>query len=195
MELLTPIIARDVLVLQSAQMSAAAIAPEQIAVERVSLKPFPPEHLDKLWAWMHEFPKANFDDTAPDGLEGFRRQQMGAALMARKLIGVELDGELVGAIGFQRTAPTIGNFAGVCFTRSVHGTGLAALAVRAVLAALWAEGCTKVSAAYFADNRRVHHFLKKLGAVEEAYLKAETTRNGKPVDVRRVAFLRPEEAV
>ena len=45
-----------------------------------------------------------------------------------------------------------------------------------------------------ADNRRIRHFLKKLGAVDEGYRKAGAWRDGKPLDVREVAFFRPWEA-
>jgi RimJ/RimL family protein N-acetyltransferase len=172
--------------------SAAAVRP-QVAFEDVALIPFPPADVEKLWAWMHEYPKANFDDSAPPSLEVFKLQMLSRASVGQKLIEVQVSGEPVGAIALQKLSPTTAQFRGICFTKSVHGTGVARLAVETVLMALWAEGIEKVSADYMADNRRIRQFLARLGAVDEGYFKGETRRNEKPVDVRRVAIFKPQE--
>lgn len=163
-------------------------------LDQLRLIPYPAEQLDKMWAWLHEFPKSSFDDSTPaDDFDLFRLIMLGKAKAGQKLIAAELAGDLVGAIAFKGMTSKHGKFGGIVFSKEVHGMGVAFYAVNAVLAACWAEGYEVITANYFADNHRVHAFLKKLGAVNKGYRIAETTRNGKPVDVRDVAFFRPRE--
>ena len=171
------------------------ISRENLTLDQMSLAPFPPEAHSLLWDWMHEFPKANFDDTRPADLDAFLTRLYAGALNGDKLIGVMLGDAWVGAIGIGMKSDRTAQFKGICFTRSVHGTGIAKLAVQGVISALWTDSnILKIDAAYFADNRRIRHFLKKLGAVDEGYRKAGAWRDGKPLDVREVAFFRPWEA-
>ena len=110
------------------------------------------------------------------------------ALGNRQLWGVEIDGVLLGAIGFERLSERTGLLRGICFDQSAHGSGAPQAAVQRLLDICWASGFRKVSARYFAHNRRVHQFFKKLGAQQEGYFKADTEQAGEPVDVRVVAF-------
>lgn len=155
---------------------------------RVALEPFPAEHLLELWEWMNQFPKANFDDAGPQSLEQFLQVMMHRAANGYKLVGVRLDSQWVGAIGFDQGDGRRGYLRGVCFDKAVHGTGIARLALGTLLVALWQEGYRKIGAAYFAGNPRIRKFLLALGAKDEGYLHEESMREGKPVDVRLVAF-------
>lgn len=160
---------------------------------KVSLAAFPYHRLPELWSWLQQFPAANFDDSAPPDYESFRSQQLGYAGTARQLWGVEIDGELLGAIGFERLSRRTAQFRGICFDRSAHGSGAPRMAVSLLLGQAWQSGYQKISAHYFAHNRRIRSFLQALGAVDEGYLKQETTQGGKPVDVRAVAFFAPKK--
>ncbi|MGH9666932.1 MAG: GNAT family N-acetyltransferase, partial [Bryobacteraceae bacterium] len=68
--------------------------------------------------------------------------------------------------------------------------GVAAQAVRAFLLERFAGGVEKVSAAFFANNARIERFLDKLGAEPEGYLRRQTLRDGRAVDMRLVAIFR-----
>ena len=166
---------------------------EVIAIVReelgpVSLAPFPAESLGDLWAWCNEYPKANFDDFGPNTSQDLRALWGLRIAAGYKLIGVTVGDKFVGAIGFQPSTSGVGRLCGICFSKGVHGKGVAKQAVTAVLAALWAEGYRKVTAEYLVTNHRISHFLVKLGAVQEGYFKAETMQSGRAVDVRSVAF-------
>lgn len=158
---------------------------------RLALAAFPAELLPLLWEWLSEFPKANFDDYGPKTLEQFREWMLLRAQSGTKTLGVIVDGSFVGAIAVLQLDKSA-MFRGICFSKAMHGKGVAHAACQIVLQAHWDEGFRKVAAEYMADNRRVRHFLEKLGAVDEGYLKRETLRGGRPMDVRRVAFFPPK---
>jgi RimJ/RimL family protein N-acetyltransferase len=141
------------------------------------------------WGWLSEFPASNFDDYGPRNMVDFaiemeRRQ---AVEIVRT---VRLDGAAVGMIGYCPITHRTGMFRGICFTRSVHGSGIAQRAVRAFLGERWAEGVEKISASFFADNRHIHRFLAGLGAVDEGLLRGQTQRGGVAIDVRVVAIFK-----
>ncbi len=147
-----------------------------------------------IWApmvleWLHEHPKCNFDDYGPRTVDEIEAKLANVTI---RTWGVIHDGAPCGVIAYQSIAPEFGAFAGICFTESVHGKGIARLAVQRVLNRLWAEGVEKISASYFADNLRVARFLAKLGAVREGLLRAQTRRNGEPVDMELVALFAPQ---
>ena len=161
---------------------------------KVSLVAFPHHRLRELWGWLRQDPASNFDDTAPEDYEAFRAHQLAFAGTSRQLWGVEIDGELLGAIGFERLSRTTAMLRGICFDRTVHGSGAPRHAVARLLELAWASGYRKISARYFVSNRRIRSFLQALCAVDEGYLKQETDQNGKPIDVRLVAFFAPKGA-
>jgi RimJ/RimL family protein N-acetyltransferase len=156
-------------------------------------QPFPEALLPEAWGWLQQFPRANFDDFGPRSCEEFlvemrRRRESGERSWA-----VRSEGRAVGLVGYAQLAPHSGTFHGVCFDRSVHGTGLTRAAIEAILEQVFAEGTRKVMAGYFSDNHRVHTFFKRLGAQSEGLLRAQTYRQGQPVDMRLVAFFAPLE--
>jgi RimJ/RimL family protein N-acetyltransferase len=149
-----------------------------------------PATLAELWDWLRQFPAANFDDQGPKTradfeLEMARRQACGELFWT-----VEYGKRAVGVIGIAPISARLAMFHGVCFDRSVHGTGIASQAIRAVLDELFGQGFDKVSAAYFADNTRIHKLFQRLGARNEGYLRAHTVRAGKPLDMRLIAFFK-----
>jgi RimJ/RimL family protein N-acetyltransferase len=157
------------------------------------VSPFPPSKYRRLWDWLGQFPLNHFDDGGPRTCDEFAGTIAERLAHGERLYGVFDDrGELVGAIGMAFLSPRAAMFHGISFDRPAHGTGIAQRAVAAILDELFRSGIEKVSAAYFADNERVHRFLKKLGAVEEGYLRRQTRRGGVPVDMRLVAFFKEE---
>ncbi len=155
---------------------------------KVSLAPFPQDRLSDLWLWLLQYPAANFDDTAPETFEQFEAAYELMARGNRQLWGAEIDGVLLGALGFEQLSQRTAMLRGICFDKSAHGSGAPAAAVQKLLELSWASGFRKVSARYFAHNRRVHAFFKKLGAKQEGYLVQDTEQAGQPVDVRVVSF-------
>ena len=87
----------------------------------------------------------------------------------------------VGAIGYAETARGIGMFKGICFTKSVHGTGVAREAVSRVLEKVFSEGVGIVYARFFWDNHRVKRFLEKLGMELLMRSHSNVLRNGKVI--------------
>lgn len=150
-------------------------------------RPFPANHYDKLWAWLHEYPDNNFDDFGTRNFVEFcceidRRAEMEDTFLVRS------HGAPVGAIGYIGLNSHLGMFHGICFAKAVHGKGIAAEAVKAVLNRAFSTGVYKVSAEIHADNLQVWAFLKKLGAAQEGLMIGHTLRNGKPIDKRLVSF-------
>ncbi len=159
---------------------------------KVSLAPFPQDRMADLWAWLHQFPAANFDDTAPETLAEFEASFDIMARGNRQLWGASIDGELLGAIGFESLSKRTALLRGICFDQSAHGSEAPFAAVAKILDLAWKSGFEKVSARYMAHNRRVHQFFKKLGARQEGFMIGDTTQAGQPVDVRIVAFFAPK---
>lgn len=158
-----------------------------MAVELES--PFPPEVLLLVWEWLLEYPEQNFDDFGPRNIAEFidhieRRDKAGERMWM-----VKYDGLYVGFLGFTPVSPIVGTFH-LCFSRTVHGKGVAREAVLQMLRLLFSEGIEKVQVAYFADNWPVRRFLKKLKAKDEGFLMAHTTKKGLPVDMHMVALFK-----
>jgi RimJ/RimL family protein N-acetyltransferase len=84
----------------------------------------------------------------------------------------------VGFLGYAPVNHDTGMLHGVCFAKAVHGTGLAARSLTAVLVELARQNVRKVSASYFADNQRVRRFLQRQGFVDEGFLVNQTRRHG-----------------
>jgi RimJ/RimL family protein N-acetyltransferase len=153
------------------------------------VSPLPVTWIPRLWAWLHEVPTANFDDYSPTHLATFDAE-MRERLKDERTWGVLADGVPVGVVGYRPITDRLGVFHGICFTRSACGTGIAAVAVRHVLAELFAAGADKVCAYFFADNTRVRRFFEKLGAVSEGRQVAQSVQHGRPIDLQLMAFFR-----
>src|SRR6202162_902009 len=159
----------------------------------VTLTSFPLNRIPDLWRFAHEFADRNIDDYGPA-----TEQEFTAGLLLRlengeTMTAVYADGVLVGAIGYCPLTARLGLFHGICFTQSVHGSGIPFEAVRLFIGERFQEGVEKIQAAYFADNRRVRRFLIKLGAEDEGYMRKQTTRHDKPIDMWLVAIHQKEK--
>lgn len=146
------------------------------------ISPFPREHFATLWAWMAEFPSSNLDDGGPKNADELGKSLITKQQAGEKVYLVVYRGQPVGAIGYAQISPTDGMFRGVCFTRGVHGSGVAFHAVRLVLEKAFAGGTRTVLAYAFADNIRIRKFLRKFGATKRAAPGLPSARrNGKVV--------------
>ena len=161
----------------------------------VKLIPFPPGMVGEAWKWMHEFPAANFDDDGPKTLADFSAQLLASVQRGSNIIGVEHDGKTVGIVRLTRLNSRLAMFGGICFSKEVHGKGIARAALEQVIAILWLDGIEKIIAQYFADNQRVRSFLAKLGAKDEGFHRKHAKRGGKIIDVRSIAFFKPDPEV
>lgn len=154
------------------------------------VSPFPRSAYALAWEWLHQFRHNNFDDTGPKTFPDFALEMERRERFERTW-GVEHAGQFVGLIGYAPMTRRAGMFHGIVFDQQVHGKGIAKAAVRAVLTELFEEGgVDKISAAYFADNRKIGRLLLGLGAQREGYLRRQTLRDGVPIDMELVAFFR-----
>lgn len=154
--------------------------------------PFPLSEVPKLWEWMNEFRKFNFDDYGPQTLDEFYLLVGNKLKAGHVLCGVKYKGHIVGIVCFDQSNPKVGMFHGICFSKDVHGTGIPQAAVEMILEKMFEAGVEKVKACFFSDNGRVKRFFKKLGSVDEGKLRAETMRDGKPQDCFLVAIFKPQ---
>jgi RimJ/RimL family protein N-acetyltransferase len=153
------------------------------------LRPFPKKAYGLLWNWILQFPDNSLDDYGPQTLQDFRRL-MASRARTERTWAVESGGKLCGSVAYLPYNRRSGAFHGICFDRSIHGTGIAHAAVAAIIDEIFAGGVEKISAGYFADNQQVHKFLGGLGAVEEGLMRQHTLRGGTPLDMRLVAFFK-----
>lgn len=149
--------------------------------------PLPASGYPSAWAWLREFPSANFDDYGPATFSDFCGAMIERS-KAERTWGVLHCGVPCGIIAYLPITPRSGTFHGICFSREVHGTGVARAAVSRVIQEIFESGIEKISATFFADNLRVARFLASLGAVDEGLLRKHTVRDGIAIDMRQVAF-------
>jgi len=156
----------------------------------VSLRGITRDDIPLLWKWLNEYPRANFDDSAPQMIEEFE-VEMGRRLGRGEIcMGALHNGKLVGCIGYAPVTHRLGSLHGICFSKDVHGTGVAAFAVKNFLKMLFAGKVEKVFATYFHDNLRIKKFLRKQGFVHEGTLVDHVVRGGKVTTMSLVALHR-----
>lgn len=153
------------------------------------LEGVPPSLYPKVWAWLHEFPENNFDDSSVRSYEEFAASMEDRAHTERIWL-VSAAGEPCGIIAYLPLDARLGCFHGICFARAVHGQRIAKHAVRHVLDLIFASGTEKIQAAFFATTPRINRFLLGLGAVTEGLLRKQATRHGVPVDMQLLAFFK-----
>ena len=177
----------------SANGKVHAAPPVDVPMGTISLRGIFPEDVPLLWGWMQEYPRANFDDYGPKTLEDFH-VEIHARLNRREYIFVAMhDGKPVGCIGFAPITDRLGGMRGICFSKAVHGTGIAPFAVRESLRILFTANdgrLQKIEANYFRDNSRIKKFLRNLGFVHEGTRLDHTLRSGVPTDLALVALYR-----
>jgi RimJ/RimL family protein N-acetyltransferase len=145
------------------------------------ISPFPAEHIHLLWGWMCEDRLASFDDSGPRSLDEFRHHMACRVNDGQEIWEVLKDDVPVGAIGYAETAKGIGMFKGICFTKSVHGTGVAREAVSRVLEKAFSEGVGIVYARYFASNTKIARFLARFAAERLMRSNSNVLQGGKIV--------------
>ena len=146
--------------------------------------PFPLDHHGLLWGWLHEFPEQNFDDGGPRTLAEFTALILRWQMEGRDIYEVLYRGRSVGAVGMF-VGPFCSRFSGVCFTREVHGKGIAIAAVRMVLKK---TRTPRFEATYFADNIAIRKMFQKLGAIEVPCVAMPVLRHGKVVECATVVM-------
>ncbi len=153
------------------------------------IEPFPPEHYCLLWRWLREFPEQNFDDAGPKTLEELEQSIKERYRAGHTLIEVLANEKPAGLIGYQQVSLDVGIFRGICFTQSVHGSGIPIQALREFLESLFDGQTEKVYAQYFSFNRRVGRFLQKLGATlcGEALI-SMSKQHGEPLSYTEVVI-------
>ncbi len=155
----------------------------------VTTRALAPADVPRLWEFLLEFPKHNFDDGGPRTFEQFERA-MAERVAHEILVAFDRDEAFIGATAYRPFTPRSGVLHGMCFSRAVHGTGLATEAMRGFLDSLFRDGAEKVSVQLHADNVRAWRFFKKLGFVQEGLFRAHTTRAGRLIDLRIIALFR-----
>jgi len=176
-----------------------ALAPDQTRAETrarwastLTLEsPAPSEWGPIVWQWMHQHPDLNFDDGSATTQDVWLAGLAAEAAEGERTWGARSDGRPIGFLGMRPLSPRVWMSRGLCFCRSVHGTGLPHLATARALAEVFALGAEKVCAPYYAHNVRVGAFLRGLGAVEEGCLRGQVTQHGRPVDLKLVAIFAP----
>lgn len=143
-----------------------------------------------MWGWLMQDRAANFDDYGPVTCRDFLREMQKREQAEVISMAYIEDHNPVGIMTALPITSRLWTTHGICFTKSVHGTGIPLEAMRQFLDLLWLKGAQKVCASYFADNERVDKFLRKLGAQREGVRLDHTLRNGKPTDMIDVAFFR-----
>lgn len=155
----------------------------------VKLRPLEVADISEVWEWANEFPEMNFDDAGPKSADEFR--SMMEDRMTREMMMIAESGSIpVGIVAMRALSDRHVMFAGICFRKTVHGTGIPLQAVRKVLDQLYQGGVQKVSAKFFAHNQRVERFLRNMRFQREGYLRSETVCDGKPMDMILMAALR-----
>jgi RimJ/RimL family protein N-acetyltransferase len=147
--------------------------------------------LPRLWEFMLEFPRHNFDDGGPQTFEQFERA-IAERIAHEILVAFDVEGVFAGAVAYRPFTPRSGVLHGMCFAKAVHGSGIPAEAMRGFLDSLFRDGAEKVSAQLHADNTRAWRFFKKLGFVQEGLFRVHTTRAGRLIDLRIIARFRKE---
>ena len=140
--------------------------------------PFPPEHYPQLWAWMLEFPLQNLDDDGPKSLEEFTAHMQAKEAAGETSYEIIQLGQPVGIIVIQRYTfiHPRAKFAGVCFSKEVHGKGVALEAIKTVLQKTFDGGAESVVASYFSDNIAIHKMFQKLGMYTYCNKRKQVTR-------------------
>jgi len=158
------------------------------------ISPFPAEQYPLLWTWLHESKESNFDDYGPTTYQAFVEEMKDRSERELSWMATWND-KPVGFIGYAPVNLRLGSTHGICFTKEVHGKGVAYEAVSRIVEQLFASGVEKIQACYFASNLRVAEFLNKLGFYQEGYFVAQTVRNGNLEDMRLVARFRSSAVI
>ena len=144
-------------------------------------RPFPEYALPRVWTWIEDFRHRVADDFSPKTLAEFMVHWREREPF-RKTWGVWRGEDLGGLIVFEAWQPGVGT-SHALFKRSFWGRTTTRAALELVYAELFESGVRKVVSFPFRGNNAIIALGKSLGAVTEGVLKAQTLRDGQPVDV------------
>lgn len=155
--------------------------------------PCPEDKLPIVWVWTHEFWQQMVDDRTPKTFEGMvemnRRDVANGSL---QYFFSDADDRPLGGVWGVNAGD--GMFLGhLVFSREAVSTPQKLEMARIAIAKMFESGARKIIWQLFADNRAFRIFLKKLGAVQEGYLKDCTRRDGVLQDVILMASFPKEQ--
>ena len=159
------------------QAATTAVGADVLRLE----SPFPEYALPRVWTWIEDFRHRVADDFSPRTLGGFMRH-WAERKPFRKTWGVWRGEELGGLVIYEPWQPGVGT-SHALFKRSFWGRTTTRQALELVYAELFDSGVRKVVSFPFRANNAIIALGKSLGAVTEGLLKAQTLRDGQPVDV------------
>lgn len=149
--------------------------------------PFPTEYYPNLFEWVNQYPERMMDDFWPKNLKDFTTVIETRNNTEQTILVKEGDCP-VGFVGYMDCNEHVGSLRGVCFDKTVHGSGIAKCSVRQILQSQFDRGIHKINAFPFVDNTRSIAFYYSLGAKYEGVLREHTIRNGKLTDLLCLAF-------
>jgi len=143
--------------------------------------PFPEYALPRVWTWIEDFRHRVADDFSLKSLGEFMRHWEERRPF-RKSWGVWRGKELGGLVIYEPWQPGVGT-SHALFKRSFWGRNVTRAALEQVYGELFDSGVRKVVSFPFRGNNAIIALGKSLGAVSEGLLKAQTLREGQPIDV------------
>lgn len=156
--------------------------------------PMPESWWPRVWEWMEQTPAANYEDGSPRDCDAFVEMKRAAVSGGERAVGIVLDGEPVGYIGFASPSRHVVAIGSMVVDAKVTGRGVGPTALWKLGKLFFASGVEKVQATFFADNERMHKMTRAIGCEVEGVLKRQVMRDGKAVDVVVVAFFKPDGA-
>jgi len=144
-------------------------------------RPFPEYALPRVWTWIEDFRHRVADDFSPKTLAEFMLHWRERKPF-RKTWGVWRGEDLGGLVIYEAWQPGVGT-SHALFKRSFWGRTTTRQALELVYAEVFASGVRKIVSFPFRGNNAIIALGKGLGAVTEGVMKAQTLRDGKPVDV------------
>lgn len=150
--------------------------------------PFPPEAVPRIWIWMRQFWRRVSDDFGPKTLAEFVAQWEATQ---QQTWAVYRDGELGGMASFTPWSPIVGTLHTV-FKRAFWGRSTTETALRMVVDQIFGQGYEKILCLPFEDNHAIIALAKRIGFRREGVLRAQTRRDGKPVNLVAIGLTREE---
>lgn len=148
---------------------------------------FPATCAVDLWMWLNEPRSPNFDDFGARDYDAFAAE-LETRTRTERIWTIHLHGAIVGYLGFAPLSPIAGQFHGLVIAPAQRRKGVGRQAVQLAIQRLQSEGFEKFLTATFADNEPIRRMFLGLGFEQQGYLTAATLRDGKPLDLRILAF-------
>jgi RimJ/RimL family protein N-acetyltransferase len=140
---------------------------------------------------MSEFRDRVADDYAATTLDAFMLDWQRRAAAGQQSWAIYRDGELGGLVTLDLANPGVGS-THCLFVKRMWGQETTLPALREVYRLIFETGLRKLLAFVFDDNWQIKAIARKLGARREGFLRQQTMRGGKPVDMVILGLLREE---